>query len=48
MSDAPSYILTCIICGRRMNVPAQYLDRVLAKFKCQKCKSTRPPVVQAE
>jgi hypothetical protein len=48
MENSSSYILTCVICGRKMKVPERYLEPVLAKFKCQKRKSLRRPIVQPE
>jgi hypothetical protein len=48
MESPSSYVLTCVICGRKMKVPARYLEPVLAKFKCQKCKSLGRPIVQPE
>jgi hypothetical protein len=48
MNSLPTYILTCVICGRKLRVPEQYLERVLAKFKCLKCKTTGRPIVHAE
>jgi hypothetical protein len=49
MQNPTAYIITCVVCGKQMNVAAQFLDALLRQFQCKDCKaSKRPDVMAAE
>jgi hypothetical protein len=49
MQNPTAYVITCVVCGKQMSVPAQFLETLLGQFQCNNigCKSSKRPDVVA-